>query len=258
MTRPALSTLKTPLRPALKSPLRTATMAGFGSPPPPVTDSPADSSEALAPVQEISAQQLRQMQISELCAWLRTQTNKHKRPFQEQTIIGYAETARAFGRWMASQEIDGDFTACDVAMLNEFFSQYRAEHGQGGTNPDERQVRPDRIRIGGQRGMNVAHRARQGLRVPVPAREVLPPARIPPRRNRLRKPRIPYDRTIQENLRRLDLATIVRRQQRMRADEQLMGPLRIKQEFRQALAPVDDRFPPNWGLPPERTAIVRS
>jgi alpha-glutamyl/putrescinyl thymine pyrophosphorylase clade 1 len=32
------------------------------------------------------------------------------------------------------------------------------------------------------------------------------------------------------------------------------GRTRIKQEFRQVPAPVDYRFPPKWGLPPERTA----
>jgi hypothetical protein len=52
-----------------------------------------------------SAPQLRQMQISE---WLRTQTNKHKRPFQEQTILGYAESARVLDRWMESRGIEGD------------------------------------------------------------------------------------------------------------------------------------------------------
>ena len=63
---------------------------------------------------EVTAQQLRRMQISEFSAWLRTQTNKHKRPFQEETIRGYAETARALDLWMGEEEIDGDFTACDV------------------------------------------------------------------------------------------------------------------------------------------------
>jgi len=61
---------------------------------------------------------LRQTQISEFAAWLRTQTNKHKRPFQEQAIHGYSKTVRVLNRWMGSQEIDSDFTACDVAMLN--------------------------------------------------------------------------------------------------------------------------------------------
>ncbi|MBO0883757.1 MAG: hypothetical protein J2P17_26160 [Mycobacterium sp.] len=35
------------------------------------------------------------------------------------------------------------------------------------------------------------------------------------------------------------------------------GRTRIKQEFRQTTAPIDYRFPPKWGLPPERTAPVR-
>jgi hypothetical protein len=41
---------------------------------------------------EVTARQLRQMQTSEFSAWLRTQTDKHKRPFQDETIRGYAET----------------------------------------------------------------------------------------------------------------------------------------------------------------------
>ena len=36
------------------------------------------------------------------------------------------------------------------------------------------------------------------------------------------------------------------------------GRTRIKQEFRQTLTPIDYRFPPKWGLPPERTAQLRS
>jgi len=32
---------------------------------------------------------------------------------------------------------------------------------------------------------------------------------------------------------------------------------RIKQEFRQTPAAIDCRFPPKWGLPPRRTAVVR-
>jgi hypothetical protein len=35
------------------------------------------------------------------------------------------------------------------------------------------------------------------------------------------------------------------------------GRTRIKQEFRQTLAPIDYRFPPKWGLPTERTAGIR-
>jgi hypothetical protein len=113
MSRPASDNLKTTSRTALKSPLRTATMAGFGPSPSAVPAEPA-AADAVAVAREISVQQLRQMQISEFCAWLRTQTNKHKRPFQEQTIIGYAETARALDWWMASREIDGAGDAAPV------------------------------------------------------------------------------------------------------------------------------------------------
>lgn len=35
------------------------------------------------------------------------------------------------------------------------------------------------------------------------------------------------------------------------------GRTRIKQEFRQTVRPIEYRFPPKWGLPPERTAGVR-
>ncbi len=36
------------------------------------------------------------------------------------------------------------------------------------------------------------------------------------------------------------------------------GRTRIKQEFRQTPAPIDYRFPPKWGLPAERTVVVRN
>jgi hypothetical protein len=35
------------------------------------------------------------------------------------------------------------------------------------------------------------------------------------------------------------------------------GRTQIKQKFRQARGAIDYRFPPKWGLPPERTAVVR-
>ena len=80
------------------------------------------------------------MQISEFSAWLRTQTNKHKRPFQEETFRGYAETARALDLWMAAHDIDADFTACSVDVLNRFFAAYRNAHSQGGTNTRQRNL----------------------------------------------------------------------------------------------------------------------
>lgn len=58
------------------------------------------------------------MSVSEFTDWLRTRTNKHDRPFQEDTITAYRDAARALHRWMTSQGIDDDFAACDTAVLN--------------------------------------------------------------------------------------------------------------------------------------------
>jgi hypothetical protein len=131
MSRPVSSTLKTASRPALKNPLRASTMPLLA--PSAVSDGPESPGRAAAaaPALEVSAHQLRRMQISEFSAWLRTQTNKHHRPFQEETIRGYAETARALDLWMAVENIDGDFTACSVDVLNTFFAAYRNAHSQG-------------------------------------------------------------------------------------------------------------------------------
>jgi site-specific recombinase XerD len=84
---------------------------------------------------------LRQMMISEYTAWLRSATNKHGRPFQEGTVRDYTETARVLNRWMTEQDHDGDFTACDDALLNTFFADYFAAHGQSGTNTRQRSLR---------------------------------------------------------------------------------------------------------------------
>jgi hypothetical protein len=94
MSHPASSNLKTASKPVLKNPLRSSTMPLLA--PAPVLSGESESSGGGTgqPAAEVSAQQLRQMQISEFSAWLRTQTNKHQRPFQEETIRGYAETAR--------------------------------------------------------------------------------------------------------------------------------------------------------------------
>jgi integrase/recombinase XerD len=81
------------------------------------------------------------MMISEYTEWLGSLTSKHGRPFQAGTIRDYAETARVLNRWMTGQGNDGDFTACDTALLNEFFAAYFAGHGQGGTNTRQRNLR---------------------------------------------------------------------------------------------------------------------
>jgi hypothetical protein len=69
------------------SPLVPSSLAGSA-------EEPRDSEPEAVPLAEVTAQQVRQMQISEFAAWLRTQTNKHKRPFQEQTIHDYSEALR--------------------------------------------------------------------------------------------------------------------------------------------------------------------
>ena len=129
MTRPVSSTLKTTSKAVLKSPLRASTMPLLA--PSEVSqeaDNPGHGSAG--PRLGVTAQQLRRMQISEFSAWLRTQTNKHHRPFQEETIRGYAETARALDLCMAKENIDGDFTAYSVDVLNTFFAVYRNAHSR--------------------------------------------------------------------------------------------------------------------------------
>jgi hypothetical protein len=43
---------------------------------------------------------------------------------------------------MTEEQIDGDFTACDTAVLNRFFAAYRNSHGQGETNTRQRNLHP--------------------------------------------------------------------------------------------------------------------
>jgi integrase/recombinase XerD len=140
MSRPVSSTFNAASRPALKNPLRASTMSLL-APAEAVSGQPGSADRSTDPAAlEVTAQQLRQMQVSEFSAWLRTQTNKHKRPFQEETIRGYAETARALDLWMVEEDIDGDFTACSVEVLNRFFASYRNAHSQGGTNTRQRNL----------------------------------------------------------------------------------------------------------------------
>jgi site-specific recombinase XerD len=80
------------------------------------------------------------MAISEFAAWLREQTSKLDRPFQEHTITNYTDAARSLDRWMTAQGIDEDFAACDTTMLNRFFASYLKAHSQGGTNTLQRNL----------------------------------------------------------------------------------------------------------------------
>jgi hypothetical protein len=68
-----------------------------------------------------SPQDIRQMVISEFGDWLRSRTNRHKRPFQEETISAYRDAAIALSAWTTSTGLATDFTGCDTATLNEFF-----------------------------------------------------------------------------------------------------------------------------------------
>jgi site-specific recombinase XerD len=121
----------------LKNPLRVASVVPF----PAAAAAPAAAELAPdPPAPALSGQQLRRMEISQFIQWLRTQTNKHKRPFSERAIEGYAETARVLDRWMTEQDIEAGFTACDTAMLNLFFAAYLATHSQGGTNTRQRNL----------------------------------------------------------------------------------------------------------------------
>jgi hypothetical protein len=120
--------------PARKSPLRVARL-------PAAAVSPVGGPQMPRRRAGLSGPDLRRLMISEYGSWLQTRTNKHHRPFQPDTILAYTETARVLDRWMSEQGIDGDFTTCDTAMLNRFFGDYIAAHGQGGTNTRQRNLR---------------------------------------------------------------------------------------------------------------------
>jgi hypothetical protein len=64
-----------------------------------------------------------------------------ERAFHEDTILAYAKAARALDPWMTDHDVDGDFTACDTALLNRFFRDYHDAHTRGGTNTKQRNLR---------------------------------------------------------------------------------------------------------------------
>src|ERR1700733_4769649 len=139
MPRPVSSTVKTASKPALKNPLRASTMPHLAP-----RRFPRSRKAAAASLPDLHPRSRRnssggcRLTSSAPRCW--TQTNKHHRPFQEETIRGYAETARALDLWMAEEDIDYDFTACSVHVLNRFFAAYRNSHGQGGTNTRQRNL----------------------------------------------------------------------------------------------------------------------
>jgi hypothetical protein len=81
------------------------------------------------------------MMISEFEQWLRSRTNQEKQPFHEETVVAYAKAARALDAWMTKTKTDGNFTACDTAVLNSFFRDYNAARSRGGTNTEQHNLR---------------------------------------------------------------------------------------------------------------------
>jgi site-specific recombinase XerD len=89
----------------------------------------------------LSPEDLRQLMLDEFAAWLDTRVSpKTKRHYQANTIDNYVGAGVTLGQWMTAQQIDDDFTACDAATLNQFFSGYFKAHTQGGTNTLQRNL----------------------------------------------------------------------------------------------------------------------
>jgi hypothetical protein len=103
-----------------KSPLRLAT-----DPVPVISAGSSRTPESIADVgfrrSDLSPAEQRQVMISEYGEWLRSQTNRHGRPFQAETISAYRDAAVALSAWMTSAGLEADFTGCDTAVLNRFF-----------------------------------------------------------------------------------------------------------------------------------------
>jgi site-specific recombinase XerD len=79
--------------------------------------------------------------LAEFADYLRTVTSRDGRPFQPATVSTYVFAGRALDRWMTAAEVKGDFTEADTPMLNRFFRDYFRQHGQGGTNAQQRNLR---------------------------------------------------------------------------------------------------------------------
>ena len=77
----------------------------------------------------------------EYLLWLGSRTNKHGVPYAKGTLGAYRDGVVALDAWMTRESVEGDFTACDTAMLNRFFADYLREHTQGGLNTKQRNLR---------------------------------------------------------------------------------------------------------------------
>ena len=125
MSRSATSPT-TPGRPR-KSPLRLSTL---GEP-------------SLAPQRNchLSPPQLRLMMVGEFWQWLRSRTNKEKRPFQEETITAYEVAARALDAWMTWTGLTGTSPRATRAAERVLPRLQRRPYAQGGTNTKQRNLR---------------------------------------------------------------------------------------------------------------------
>ena len=116
----------------LKSPLAVA--GGYPAPAGPLPGSAAAAAPARPELPP------RELQLSEFADHLRSINSREGRPYEESTISTYVYPAKALDRWMAANDIDGDFTQIDTAMLNRYFRDYYHERGQGGTNAQQRNL----------------------------------------------------------------------------------------------------------------------
>ncbi|MEV5983603.1 tyrosine-type recombinase/integrase [Streptomyces sp. NPDC052051] len=83
----------------------------------------------------------RAVTLSEYATHLRATNNKRGRPYQEKTVTAYVKAAHTLNRWMTAEAMAEDFTAADTDTLNRFFRAYYNQHGQGGTNTLQRNLR---------------------------------------------------------------------------------------------------------------------
>jgi site-specific recombinase XerD len=98
------------------------------------------SADTVGPSPSGAATTERGVTLAEFEDYLRTVNNRDGRPYQEMTINAYVSPAKNLDGWLTAQEIDGDFTACDTAVLNRYFREYYLEHGQGGTHTLQRNL----------------------------------------------------------------------------------------------------------------------
>lgn len=78
--------------------------------------------------------------LAEFEDYLRTVNNRDGRPYEDKTISNYVGPGKNLDAWMTAIELDGDFTALDVATLNRYFREYYLAHGQGGTHTLQRNL----------------------------------------------------------------------------------------------------------------------